>query len=103
MKDKLVKFLLSGFFLFNVFDAGSTVYVLDHNLAEELNPFMRALYNSDPYLFVFFKVVMGAAMIMLLWDKRQERGVKIVSAIIFVSYFLLFLYQLVTLVALSTL
>ena len=103
MKDKTIKYLIAGFLFFNIWDAGSTIFVLDNNLAVELNPFMDALYQHNSWTFRMFKVIIGAALAMLIWERRKTPGTGVAIGICFGIYLLLFLYQLATLVLLGTL
>jgi len=62
---KFDRVLLTAWML-NVYDAGITVYATQVLRAEELNPLMRFFLDSNPVVFVVFKLMMMTLVCSIL-------------------------------------
>jgi hypothetical protein len=62
---KFDRVLLTAWML-NVYDAGITVYATQAMAAEELNPLMRAFLDSNPVVFIIFKLLVMTLVCSIL-------------------------------------
>ncbi|WP_066298293.1 DUF5658 family protein [Bacillus sp. FJAT-29937] len=64
--------------LLNLFDGIVTFIGIQFSLIEEMNPIMNALYQTNPFYFLGFKVILSAALCIFLFIKKLP-GKKMVN------------------------
>ncbi|MEH7342883.1 DUF5658 family protein [Bacillus sp. JJ1532] len=59
--------------LLNLYDGIVTFFGIQFSLIEESNPIMNALFQTNPYYFLGYKVILSAALFMFLFIKKLPR------------------------------
>ncbi|WP_226086876.1 DUF5658 family protein [Mesobacillus sp. S13] len=74
--------------ILNIFDAGVTWFGLEHAFISELNPFMYAIYEINPLLFVLTKTSLSIFLLLFILLKKVPQSPLIKGLTIFaiVSY-----------------
>lgn len=74
--------------ILNIFDAGVTWFGLEHAFISELNPFMYAIYEINPLLFVLTKTFLSIFLLLFILFKRipQSSLIKALTLFAAVSY-----------------
>lgn len=93
--DCILLILLSFLAFFNIFDAFSTVWVLDNQMGYELNPIMNLAYEAGHTVFFVVKFGLTAMGLVCFWIFRNEQGSQTIVAVLTSLYGLLFLYQVI--------
>ncbi|MEH7121927.1 DUF5658 family protein [Bacillus sp. JJ1773] len=56
-----------------MYDGIVTFFGIQFSLIEESNPIMNALYQTNPFYFLGYKVILSAALFMFLFIKKLPR------------------------------
>jgi hypothetical protein len=94
INPKTLKTLLTLLFVFNVFDGLATLFFLENNLAEEMNPIMNWAFSKSTELFLAIKIVWIGINIGILWFSRKSILVH-ATWILFAIFTCLFIYETV--------
>lgn len=92
--DSTMLLMVLGIAIFNFFDCFFTLLQLGRG-ATELNPFVNALIEKSPYLFIFAKSLGIGIILCFLCLHRNFRLARGTMVFAFVLYLALFLYHLV--------
>ena len=78
--------MLKMILIMNLVDAIATLVWINLGIAEEDNPIMAFVLESDPSVFVIIKTVLVILSILLLWRMRTEMLARILVIPVFLSY-----------------
>jgi uncharacterized membrane protein (UPF0136 family) len=84
---------LAGILFLNLADYLLTLQALDRG-AQEVNPIMAALFESDPSLALAFKLITAMVVAGIIWQLRRYRRILGVALIALGGFALLVVYQL---------
>ncbi|WP_339146836.1 MULTISPECIES: DUF5658 family protein [unclassified Sutcliffiella] len=76
----MVRKLLIVLLLLNIFDGAATYYGLQFQMIEEVNPLMKALYETSPFLFLSFKL--GVSFLLFFFIKRNLKLKSIILKVV---------------------
>jgi len=77
---------------FNLPDFLMTLHALSSGAAEA-NPLLRGLFNASPWAAGLFKLVLVAALSVLIWRCRRFRLLLLTGAALLGAFVLVFVYQ----------
>lgn len=80
--------------LFNFLDAASTLTAVGFGLAHEVNPLMRVLLRSSPWVFGLAKLSL-CLLLVPLWDSRFSRAGRLALMATTAVYLLLIIWHCV--------
>ncbi|WP_096153442.1 MULTISPECIES: DUF5658 family protein [Bacillus] len=83
-----VSILFKAILLLNVLDTIATFIGLHLGLITEANPFMAFLYETEPVLFVFVKLLLSLCLLLFILLKKVPTSnlVKVLSVLALISY-----------------
>ncbi|CAM3895227.1 DUF5658 domain-containing protein [Mesobacillus thioparans] len=71
--------------ILNLFDAAVTWIGLENSLISELNPFILAVYEAHPFLFILIKVILSIFLLLFVLFKVVPQSSIIKGITIFAS------------------
>jgi hypothetical protein len=88
----LLAALLIAINLLNLADFALTLVALGRG-AEEANPVLRPMFDASPWAAAAFKLGLGFAVSLLVWDGRRYRKLLEVALLVLALYSLVILYH----------
>jgi hypothetical protein len=68
----MTRCLYSIAFIFNLFDMGMTLTLVNAQLAREVNPVMAVVLELGPWYFVAAKFILFGLCLVMLWRYREH-------------------------------
>lgn len=85
----LILLLVAG----NIFDAASTLYILETGKGREINPIMAYMYELGIGAFLFFKLTAVLVGSFVLWKHRKQQIARVAAWFLTVAYGVLSFYH----------